>query len=90
MISLLLEKKRKQAQKTVLGIEYDKHSLAVVKLDKKGEKYSLVCCDSDIFSAEAYFDGELTTEYVGGVVADIIKENKLWSFVKLGFTSYNE
>lgn len=43
--------------KTVLSIEYDKHSLAVVKLDKKGEKYSLVCCYSDIFPAEAYFEG---------------------------------
>ncbi|ALB01647.1 type IV pili [Francisella persica ATCC VR-331] len=90
MISLLLEKKRKQAQKTVLGIEYDKHSLAVVKLDKMGEKYSLICCDSYVFPAEAYFEGELTTEYIGGLVADIIKENKLGSFVKLGFTSYNE
>ncbi|MDE4957400.1 type IV pili, partial [Francisella tularensis subsp. holarctica] len=38
----------------------------------------------------AYFEGELTTEYVGGVVADIIKEIKLGRFVKLGFTSYNE
>lgn len=68
MISLLLEKKRKQAQKTVLSTEYDKHSLAVVKLDKKCEKYSLVCCYSDIFPAKAYFEGELTTEYVGSVV----------------------
>ncbi|APA83308.1 type IV pili [Francisella tularensis] len=90
MISLLLEKRRKQAQKTVLGIDYDKHSLAAVKLNKKGDKYSLVCCGSDVFPAEAYFEGELTTEYVGGVVADIIKENKLGRFVKLGFTSYNE
>ncbi|MDE5014856.1 type IV pili, partial [Francisella tularensis subsp. holarctica] len=78
--------RRKQAQKTVCGIEYDKHSLAAVKLNKKGDKYSLVCCGSDVFPAEAYFDGELTTEYVGGVVADIIKVNKLGRFVKLGFT----
>lgn len=35
MISLLLEKRRKKAQKTVLGIEYDRYSLASVKLDKK-------------------------------------------------------
>lgn len=56
MISLLLEKRRKQAQKTVLGIEYDKFSLAAVKLNKKGEKYSLVCCDSDFFPPEAYFE----------------------------------
>ncbi|APC91820.1 MULTISPECIES: type IV pili [Francisella] len=90
MISLLLEKRRKQAQKTVLGIEYDKFSLAAVKLNKKGEKYSLVCCDSDFFPPEAYFEDELTTEYVGSVVANIVKENNLGRFVKLGFTSYNE
>ncbi|MDE4986639.1 type IV pili, partial [Francisella tularensis subsp. holarctica] len=72
------------------GIEDDTHSLAAVKLTKKGDTYSLVCCGSDVFPAEAYFEGELTTEYVGGVDADIIKENNLGRFLKLGFTSYNE
>lgn len=90
MISLLLEKRRKKAQKTVLGIEYDRYSLASVKLDKRRDNYALVSCNSHVFAPEAYFEGELTTEYVGNVVAEIIKENKLGRFVKLGFTSYNE
>lgn len=74
MISLLLEKRRKKAQKTVLGIEYDRYSLASVKLDKKGDSYTLVSCNSHVFAPEAYFEGELTNEYVGNVVAEIIKE----------------
>ena len=90
MISLLLEKRRKKAQKTVLGIEYDRCSLASVKLDKRRDDYTLVSCNSHVFAPEAYFEGELTNEYVGNVVAEIIKENKLGRFIKLGFTSYNE
>lgn len=90
MISLLLEKRRIQAEKTVLGIEYDRSSLAAVKLGKNGDKYSLVSCDSDIFSSEAYFEGELTTDYLGDAVSNIITENKLGRFVKLGFTCYND
>ncbi|WP_150464993.1 type IV pili [Francisella sp. SYW-2] len=90
MISLLLEKRRKKAQRTVLGVEYDRCSLASVKLDRKGDSYALVSCDSDIFTSEAYFEGELTTEYVGSIIAEIIKRNKLGRFTKLGFASYNE
>lgn len=90
MISLLLEKRRKKAQRTVLGVEYDRCSLASVKLDRKGDSYALVSCDSDIFTSEAYFEGELTSEYVGSVIAQIIKRNKLGRFTKLGFASYNE
>ncbi|WP_150464337.1 type IV pili [Francisella sp. XLW-1] len=90
MISLLLEKRRKKAQRTVLGVEYDRCSLASVKLDRKGDSYALVSCDSDIFTSEAYFEGELTSEYVGSVIAEIIKRNKLGRFTKLGFASYNE
>ncbi|GAB4225783.1 MAG: hypothetical protein Kow0076_8170 [Francisella sp.] len=90
MISLLLEKKRKKAQHTVLGIDYDKYSLAAVKLKKQNDKYSLVCCSSEVFSEEAYFEGELIAEYVGGLVANIIKEYKLGYFVKLGFAFDSE
>ncbi|GMN88536.1 type IV pili [Francisella sciaenopsi] len=90
MISLLLEKRRKKVQETVLGIEYDRCSLASVKLEKRRDDYTLVSCNSHVFAPEAYFEGELTTEYVGNVVTEIIKENKLGRFIKLGFTSYNE
>lgn len=83
-------KKIKEAQKTVLGIEYDNKSLAAVKLDKKGEEYSLISCDSDIFASDAYFEDQLTSEYISNVIANIISENKLSKFTKLGFTSYND
>lgn len=90
MISLLLEKKRIQAQKTVLGVEFDTASLAAVKLKKTHDSYSLVSCDSDIFPPEAYFEGQLTSDYVGGVISNIVTNNKLGYFTKLGFTSYND
>ncbi|AIT08581.1 type IV pili [Candidatus Francisella endociliophora] len=90
MISLLLEKRRKQAQKTVLGIEYDRSSLAAVKLNKSPEGYSLVSCDSDVFPEEAYFEGELTSDYIGTAVSNIIADNKIGRFLKLGFTCYND
>jgi hypothetical protein len=90
MISLLLEKKRKKTQKTVLGIEYGATSLAAVQLAKNGDDYSLVSCDSDIFTEEAYFEGELTVDYLSDTVSRIIKQNKLGHFSKLGFTSYRD
>ncbi|QIV96016.1 hypothetical protein EDC55_1103 [Allofrancisella inopinata] len=90
MLSLLLEKKRKKAQKTVLGIEYDFTSLAAVKLDKKNQEYSLVCCSSDIFSEQAYFEGELISDYIGNVISNIILENKLGFFTRLGFVTYKD
>jgi len=90
MISLWLEKRRKKAQNTVLGVEYDHASLAAVKLNKTGENCSLVSCDSQIFSSEAYFEGNLTTDYIGNILSNIIAENKLSRFTKLGFTSYKD
>ncbi|AJC49130.1 type IV pili [Allofrancisella guangzhouensis] len=90
MLSLLLEKKRKKAQKTVLGVEYDFASLAAVKLDKKNQEYSLVCCSSDIFSDQAYFEGELISEYIGNIVSNIILANKLGFFTRLGFVTYKD
>ena len=90
MISLWLEKRRKKAQSTVLGVEYDFASLVTVKLNKTKESYSLVSCDSQIFLPEAYFEGNLTTDYIGGVLATIISDNKLSRSTKLGFTSYKD
>ncbi|API86856.1 type IV pili [Francisella uliginis] len=90
MISLLIEKKRRQAQRTVLGIEFDTASLAAVKLDKNSSSYSLVSYYSDIFPPEAYFEDQLTSDYVGGAIAETIAVNKLGRFTKLGFTSYND
>lgn len=90
MISLLLEKKRIQAQKTVLGVEFDNASLSAVKLDKSSSDFSLTSYYSDIFPPEAYFEDQLTSDYVGGVIAEIINTNKLGRFTKLGFTSYND
>ena len=90
MISLWLEKRRKKAQNTVLGIEYDYASLAAVKLNKVEEGYSLVSCDSHVFSSEAYFEDNLTTDYIGNALANIVAENKFSRFTKLGFTSYKD
>jgi hypothetical protein len=90
MISLLLEKKRKKNQKTVLGVEYGTTSLAAVQLDKNGDDYSLVSCDSEVFAEEAYFEGELTVDYLSDTLSRIIKQNKLGHFTKLGFTSYRD
>ncbi len=90
MISLLLEKKRIQAQKTVLGVEFDTASLAAVKLNKNSSGYSLVSYYSDIFPPEAYFEEQLSSDYVGGVIAETVDVNKLGRFTKLGFTSYND
>lgn len=90
MISLFLEKKRKEAEKTVLGIEFDTMSLAAIQLNKGAEGFSLVSCDREEFSEEAYFEGELTSDYIGGVVSNIISENKLPRSTKLGFVTYND
>ena len=90
MISLWLEKRRKKAQNTVLGVEYDYTSLAAVKLNKSEENYSLVSCDSQKFSPEAYFEDNLIAESVGNVLANIVADNKLSRFTKLGFTSYKD
>ena len=90
MISLWLEKKRKMAQNTVLGVEYDFSSLAAVKLDKKAESYSLVACSSEIFPPEAYFEDLLTVDYIGSTLANIIADNKFSRFTKLGFISYKD
>jgi hypothetical protein len=86
----VVRKKRKIAQNTVLGIEYDFSSLAAVKLDKKAESYSLVACSSEIFSPEAYFEDLLTVDYIGTTLANIIADNKFSRFTKLGFTSYKD
>ncbi|WP_150467452.1 type IV pili [Francisella sp. SYW-9] len=90
MISFLLEKRRIKAQKTVLGIEFDTSSLSAVKLDKTSNGYSLVSYFSDTFPPEAYFEGQLTSDYVGSTIAETIAVNKLGRSTKLGFTSYND
>ncbi|MFT5949959.1 MAG: hypothetical protein ACI9BN_000195 [Francisella sp.] len=90
MISLWLEKRRKKAQATVLGVEYDYASLAAVKLNKTDENYSLMSCDSQIFSPDAYFEEILTTEYIGNILANIVVDNKFSRFTKLGFISYED
>ena len=86
----MVRKKRKMAQNTVLGVEYDFSSLAAVKLDKKAESYSLVACSSEIFPPEAYFEDLLTLDYIGSTVANIIADNKFSRFTKLGFISYKD
>ena len=90
MISLWLEKRRKKAQNTVLGVEYDCASLATAKLNKLGDSYSLVSCDSQVFTPEAYFEDNLTIDYVGNILANIVIDNKFSRFTKLGFTSYKD
>ena len=100
MISLWLEKRRKQAQKTVLGVELDNSSLVSVKLKKNPKGLSLVSCDSHLFHEEAYhknsnhqsFDSKssICTDYLGGAIAGIIKSNNLSRFTKLGFTLYRD
>lgn len=90
MISLFLEKKRKEAQNTLLGVEFDAVSLVAVQLNKDAEKFSLVSCESEEFSEEAYFEGELTSDYVGNVVSNVISENKLPRSTKLGLVTYKD
>jgi hypothetical protein len=90
MISLFLEKKRKKAQNTLLGVEFDTMSLAAVQLNKNADKFSLVSCDSEGFSEDAYFEGELTSDYVGNVISNIISENKLPRSTKLGLITHKD
>ncbi|MED7788935.1 type IV pili [Francisella sp. 19X1-34] len=90
MISFLLERMRIKKQETVLGVEFDTASLSAVKLDKASNGYSLVNYYSDTFPPEAYFEGHLTSDCVGNIIAEIIAVNKLGRFTKLGFTSYND
>lgn len=90
MISLWLERLRKKAKKTVLGVEYDLASVSLVKLKKhENNEYELIAYETNDFSEEAYVDGNVSTEYLATYITDLIKFNKLKN-IKLGFLVYKD
>ncbi|MFC4891459.1 type IV pili [Pseudofrancisella aestuarii] len=90
MISLWLERLRKKAKKTVLGVEYDMATVSSVKLKKnENNEYELIAYETNDFPGEAYVDGNVSSVYIATHITDLIKFNKLKN-TKLGFLVYKD
>ncbi len=95
MISYFLEKRRIAQQRTILGVEYDSNSIAMVKLDKKQDGYALEACSTS--SQKSGWFVETDDAFMrddNGAISEEIKnfssKYKVPKNTKLGYTSYTD